>query len=299
MSGERTTRPQYPEELDGGDCFGTGSGKGSVGHPGSDVGKPLGSAVGNPAGSGKPLGNVEGNGGSEVGNEKGGGSPASAPSCDGAEGLAVGGGRGVVGTGLLGVNVGRAVGFAVIDGVTVGFAAVVVDVVVAAGEADGFSFEGGSGGDELNASVPVPTKIPTTLAPRSRARPTRAGIDTPCRRWVPDVNPTGGAPAVIGEPVYAAGARAVAIGAARTVSTGGSNSGAPIGPIATGTASVLRKGVAATTPPMATVPDDGAANAGRAPVAACLPRTAPSSARRISVAVANRISGRAAIARCT
>src|ERR1019366_5699849 len=298
--GERTGKPQDPAGLD--DAFGAGRGTGSGGQPGKEVGKPLGNAVGKPlgsevgkpGGSEKPLGNA-------VGNVNGGG-PASAPSCGAGlnVGTGVGAGLGVVGAGAAwgGTSVGTAVGDA--GG---GLALAPVGSEATDGAAGGEPVESGSGGDELNASVPVPTRIPTTLAPSNSERPTSAGMDTPCRRAGLYVNPTGGAPIAppaVAAPAYATGASAVARGTALSVSTWGSTSGAP-GIMAT--ASVLRKGVATWAPSAAAIATvlDGCPGAsdGRALVCGRLPRTAPSSARRISVAVANRISGRAAMARCT
>jgi hypothetical protein len=80
---------------------------------------------------------------------------------------------------------------------------------------------------------------------------------------------------------------AVAGGGARTVSTCGSSGKRPT----TGEAAVLRTGAA----PIDSVPPDGAC-AASAPVGGRLPLLVPWSARRISVAVENLISGRAAIA---
>src|ERR1019366_4032949 len=71
--------------------------------------------------------------------------------------------------------------------------------------------ESGSGGGEIQARRPPPTRIPTTLAPSNSERPTSAGMDTPCRRAGLYVNPTGGAPIAppaVAAPAYATGATA-------------------------------------------------------------------------------------------
>ncbi len=220
--------------------------------------------------------------GSAVGNTNGGG--CGAPASASGAGRFDGTGRGAVGTGRVGASVGIA-GVAGAVTVAAGVAGAVGVVGVGVGTAAGVTIGGGDGGPELSAIVPVPTRMPSTLAPRSNDRPMSAATGT--RRRGDACSPG----AIAGMPVlmYAGAAIAVGIGGARTVSMCGSSRFAPV---MAGDAAV-RTGPGA---PMATVPLGACARAfvdGRFPVIAL------SSARRISVAVENRISGRAAIAWCT
>ena len=150
-----------------------GGDAGNEGQPGKELGKPLGSADGKPAGSGKTLGNGGNTLGRDVGNTNGAG-PASASAE--VAGRFEGTGRAADDTARVVESVGTWLGPAAVVTSGAGVAGGSVARLVAAGA------DTGSVGDELEASVPVPTRIPTTLAPRSKESPISAASGTRRRR---------------------------------------------------------------------------------------------------------------------